>query len=399
MENLWSRNTPEQFWLCQPSIPAEVWQEAVRAALPLLRLPHDVSDDWAALPEAILGEGQLGPDHWDLGLARRAYYWLKPLIPANIRRLMRRSTSAGSLKDTRISWPADTRYAAFLWETLRQVMLASGKTTLQTIPLWPDRKSCALILTHDVETAAGQEFVRAVADLEEGLGFRSCFNFVLERYPLDLALLDELRARGFEVGCHGLKHDGKLFNSRALFERRAKKINVGMKSLAMSGFRSPLTLRQPEWMQSLEIDYDASFFDTDPFEPIPGGTLSLWPFFLGRFVELPYTLAQDHTLTAVLGEKTPRLWLEKLDVIQKYHGMALLITHPDYLSDRTTTWQVYAEFLREMQAREGYWHALPCEAAGWWRARSAAGNALAGGAATDENLARISLSGQELYFS
>ena len=45
-------------------------------------------------------------------------------------------------------------------------------------------------------------------------------------------------------------------------------------------------------MRHLEIEYDLSFFDTDPFEPIPGGTMSIWPFFIGHFVELPYTLAR-----------------------------------------------------------------------------------------------------------
>ena len=79
-------------------------------------------------------------------------------------------------------------------------------------------------------------------------------------------------------------------------------------------------MRNPEWMQALEIEYDLSFFDADPYEPMPGGTMSIWPFILGRFVELPYTLIQDHTLTAVLGETTPRLWLEKVDFIERYRG-------------------------------------------------------------------------------
>ena len=113
--------------------------------------------------------------------------------------------------------------------------------------------------------------------------------------------------------------------------RRAKRINAHLKELDAVGFRSPLTMRNPEWMQALEIEYDLSFFDTDPYEPMPGGTMSIWPFILGHFVELPYTLMQDYTLTAVLGETTPRLWLQKVDFIERYHGMALVNTHPDYL--------------------------------------------------------------------
>jgi hypothetical protein len=129
--------------------------------------------------------------------------------------------------------------------------------------------------------------------------------------------------------------------------------------------------RNPQWLQALDIEYDLSFFDTDPYEPMPGGTMSLWPFMLGRFVELPYTLVQDHTLTQVLGETTPRLWLRKLEVIRDYRGLALVITHPDYLRS-PTTWRVYAEFLAAMRSAADFWHALPHDIAAWWRARAEA---------------------------
>lgn len=124
-------------------------------------------------------------------------------------------------------------------------------------------------------------------------------------------------------------------------------------------------------MQALDIEYDLSFFDTDPFEPIPGGTMSIWPFSIGHFIELPYTLVQDYTLTSILKETTPRIWLEKVDFIEKYHGMALVNTHPDYLKSKLT-WDVYHEFLNDMKRRHCCWHALPCEIARWWRLRSTA---------------------------
>ena len=96
--------------------------------------------------------------------------------------------------------------------------------------------------------------------------------------------------------------------------------------------------------------------------------MSIWPFFVGHFVELPYTLMQDCTLTIVLGETTPRLWLQKVDLIEGYSGMVLVNTHPDYLSD-PVTWKIYADFLQAMQRRGGYWHAVPREVARWWRIR------------------------------
>jgi hypothetical protein len=121
-------------------------------------------------------------------------------------------------------------------------------------------------------------------------------------------------------------------------------------------------------MQALDVEYDLSFFDTDPYEPIPGGTMSLWPFEIGRFMELPYTLVQDYTLTSVLKETSPRLWVEKVDFIEKHYGMALVNTHPDYLTDCTMR-RVYTAFLKAMSERTGYWSALPQSVARWWRAR------------------------------
>jgi hypothetical protein len=124
-------------------------------------------------------------------------------------------------------------------------------------------------------------------------------------------------------------------------------------------------------MQALEVEYDASFFDSDPFEPMPGGTMSLWPFTIGRFTELPYTLAQDFTLLDVLGEPGPRLWLEKTAYLRRYGGMALLNAHPDYLGEGRHR-RAYADFLEAARRDGPCWNALPRDAARWWRRRSQA---------------------------
>lgn len=99
--------------------------------------------------------------------------------------------------------------------------------------------------------------------------------------------------------------------------------------------------------------------------------MSLWPFSIGRFLELPYTLVQDYTLTAVLKQTTPEVWLKKVDFIRSYSGLALVNAHPDYLKS-PPSWQLYEAFLRAMRRRADFWHALPREVARWWRARSAA---------------------------
>jgi hypothetical protein len=367
MSNLWSCNTPERFWRCQPNPSAQQWAAAIQKAIPTLGLPtqpNDIDDVLAAT----LGEVQFGCDHWQMSRPKRLYYMVKPVLPRTFTCWLRRLYSTSSRSTFTPGWPIENRYTAFMGEVLRQLLLEMEKQAVQYRALWPDGAQFALVLTHDVETAEGKSFVRAVADLEEILGFRSSFNFVPERYPVDDDLIEELNARGFEVGVHGLKHDGKLFSSYHEFLRRAEKINAYARQWGAVGFRAPYTQRQPEWMQALDIDYDLSFFDTDPFEPIPGGTMSIWPFFLGHFVELPYTLVQDNTLTNVLGETTPKLWIEKVEFIRRSFGMALINTHPDYLKSEHTG-RVYCQFLEKMAAMKNYWHALPRDVARWWRRR------------------------------
>jgi hypothetical protein len=267
-----------------------------------------------------------------------------------------------------LRWPIEDRYVRFQVAMLRYLVEKRGGEGIPYVALWPEGRRFAFVLTHDIEAAAGQGFVREVAALEERYGFRSAFNFVAEDYRVDESLMSELRARGFEVGVHGLKHDGRLFSSRKAFKERAMRINGYLKRWDAVGFRAPFTHRQPEWMQALQAEYDSSFFDTDPFETIPGGTMSVWPFAIGRFMELPMTLAQDHTLVSTLGERTPRLWMDKIDFIERHSGMALSVTHPDYLR-QPEFFSVYEKFLRAMSTRRGYWHALPREVARWWKRR------------------------------
>ncbi len=366
--NLWSLNQPQNLWLCSPAIGMDHWQEAFRRSVSVLDIGKEVGD-FDELVALTLGEGRFGAHQWDLGPTKRTYYLLKPILPRTLTRFARRFYGPRIEGDSRIHWPVDPRYVNLQWEMMRQLVSITGRTSIRYKSFWPDGLAFSLVLTHDIETAKGQAFVREVAALEEQAGFRSSFNFVLGKYPLDLGLMQELRERGFEVGCHGLKHDGKLYSSRHEFLRRAAQINASMAQMGMVGFRSPLTHRNPDWMQALQISYDASFFDTDPYEPIPGGTMSIWPYFLGHFVELPYTLVQDYTLTAVLAEKSPRVWLEKVDFLAEHHGMVLLNSHPDYLINEATM-RIYNEFLQAMQQRAHYWRALPKDVARWWRMRA-----------------------------
>jgi len=249
-------------------------------------------------------------------------------------------------------------------------------------PRWPGKKKFAFALMHDVETEKGHRKCNQVIKLEEETGFRSSFNFVPERYQVSSGIRKQLVEKGFEVVVHGLKHDGKLFISRKKFSKQAIRINQYLKDWQSVGFVSPSMHRNLDWMQDLDLEYDASTFDTDPFEPQPDGVGTIFPFWVQNgskkkgFVELPYTLPQDFTLFVLMKERNIHIWKKKLDWIAEKGGMALLITHPDYMNCNKGRCKIeeypmefYKEFLDYVKTKyEGqYWHPLPKEMARFWK--------------------------------
>ncbi|HJV33441.1 hypothetical protein [Geomonas sp.] len=293
------------------------------------------------------------------------YYYVKPLIPRRLQVALRSILATRKLEACRDSWPVDSR---------------TGDAPLGW-PGWPDQRGFAFVLTHDVDTFRGHERCRQLAQLEEGLGFRSSFNFVAAQYPVSRELLEELRSGGFEVGVHGLVHDHSLYESLPAFLAQAQRINGYLRDWQSVGFRSPCMYHNLEWLQHLDIEYDASTFDHDPFEPQSDGMGTIFPFWVegsgGRrgYVELPYTLPQDFTVFVLLKERGIDLWKKKIDWIAERGGMALINTHPDYMCFNGATpgfqeyhAQLYAELLDYVKTRYqgAYWQPLPREMARFW---------------------------------
>ena len=120
-----------------------------------------------------------------------------------------------------------------------------------------------------------------------------------------------------------------MFSSRATFEEQQPALRDAIERFGAVGFRSPATHRVFEWLGELPVEYDCSIPHSDPYEPQPGGCCSVWPFFIGDVVELPYTLPQDHTLFTVLGHRTIDVWLEQVERLVKLNGLLQFVTHPD----------------------------------------------------------------------
>ncbi len=295
-------------------------------------------------------------------LRTRLYYSAKPYLPRALRLALRRWHARRVLRRCGDVWP----------------ILDSAGRKPDGWPGWPDGKQFAFVLTHDVEGPAGLANVRPLAELEMQLGFRSSFNFIPEGpYSVPAELRSWLTEHGFEVGVHDWRHDGRLFSSHRTFRAAAPRINRYLKDWGAVGFRSGFMLRNLDWLHELDIQYDASTFDTDPFEPQPVGQGTIFPFWVPSpgqqdheqkttdqgpqdygpettdrgpvaggpvvpwsrspvvprcgYIELPYTLPQDSTLFLVLRETSPAIWLRKLDWIAAHGGMALVNVHPDYL--------------------------------------------------------------------
>jgi glycosyltransferase involved in cell wall biosynthesis len=317
-------------------------------------------------------------------LRERLYYGLKPYLPWRVRMGLRRILARKQRRAGTAIWPVNDVAAR----------------TPEDWPGWPDGKKFAFVLTHDVESPGGLAKCRRLAELDRELGFHSSFNFVPEgSYTVPPALRTWLTEGGFEVGVHDFNHDGRLFISRRGFSRKASRINHYLHEWGSAGFRSAFMLRNLGWLHELDIRYDSSTFDTDPFELQSRGTETIFPFWIpkppvspesetpasdlhpgkpgvaisrGGYIELPYTLPQDSTLFLLLRETSPAIWNRKLDWIAEHGGMALVNVHPDYLqlegepaSSRTYPVAYYVEFLKHVRQCHGgaFWQHLPRELA------------------------------------
>lgn len=322
-----------------------------------------ILDDRHYLEERYRGEGE-GRSH-----AQAAYYAVKPLLPRRLQIAMRRLYAKRQAQREFPRWPIEPLLVEREQARLQAALEGRDGKDLPTIANWPGGKRFAAVLTHDVEGPAGVANVRKVIEIERRHGFVSSWNFVAEWYPIEDGLFDHVRAAGCEVGLHAIKHDCKLFESRASFESELPAIHRYLEQWNAVGFRSPATHRNADWMPELGSLYDSSFPDTDPFEPQAGGCCSILPYFLDDLVELPITLVQDHTLWEILRRDTIDLWTEKSEWIVANGGLINLITHPDYL-DTPARLRMYEEFLEYLAGQRDGWFALPREVATWWRTRA-----------------------------
>lgn len=343
-----------------------IWREASGAVM----LPFDPDEVllnfWSErYVDHVVGNGR--------GLASRAllrtFYRVRGLLPRALQIWMRRRYARVQARTPFPRWPVETGLHDFLDLFLAILADATGRAVPYVSP-WPDGHDWALVLTHDVETAAGLAAMDPVLTVEREFDYVSSWNFVPRRYDVSAETVRTLKLTGCEVGVHGLYHDGRDLSSLAGLRERLPAMHAAARDWEAVGFRSPASHRRWEWMPELGFDYDSSYPDTDPFEPMRGGCCSWWPFFNQDLVELPLSMPHDHTLFRILDHRDESMWVHKAELLRRRGGMALLVTHPDYLVD-VYALEAYRRLLERYAGDGTAWKPLPAELATWWRQRAA----------------------------
>ena len=302
------------------------------------------------------------------------YYWIRPLLPVNVRKHLQRLHLRGWDQISFPRWPVD-RSVNELFETLMLLSIKSQK--VEKIPFiwfWPDGAPSSAIMTHDVETKTGRDFCETIMDINDAYGIKASFQVVPEqRYDVPTAFLDSLTKRGFEVAVQDLNHDGRLYKNREQFMERVARINDYRGQWGAEGFRAAVLYRRQEWFKDLDFAYDMSVPNVAHLDPQRGGCCTVMPFFVGNLLEIPVTTTQDYTLFHILKDYQANLWKTQIELIMEKHGLLSFIIHPDYVTTDPER-QVYEKLLAnlaELRRDRGVWIATPGEVNRWWRQRAA----------------------------
>jgi hypothetical protein len=304
---------------------------------------------------------------------RRLYYLVRPLTNLEVRRQVQKFRARNWSKQPFPKWPVDTTVENICEGVLSMSIEAKGVDDVPFVWFWPDGASSCVTMTHDVETEAGRDYCPELMNVDDAFGVKAAFGIVPEeRYEVSTSLLEAIRNRGFEVAVQDLNHDGRLFDSREEFLRRADLINRYGREYRAKGFRAAVLYRKPEWYDALDFSFDMSIPNVAHLDPQHGGCCTVMPYFIGNILELPVTTTQDYTLFHVLNELSIDLWKTQIDLILKKNGLLSFIVHPDYIiePEKLSIYEALLGCLRAFAEKVPIWFALPFEVDSWWRARS-----------------------------
>ena len=347
---------------------------AVAATHDGVRLPFDLDEVVTNLRQERYRQPARGylEQATSVGTIQSLYYLLRPVLPVAVRRHLQRVRLSGWERIAFPRWPLETAVDSLMRTTLGLLVRQNGGRAIPFIWFWPEGAPGCVVMTHDVEGAAGGEFCGQLMDLDDAHDIRSAFQVVPEMPGQPTrALVDDMRKRGFEVNLHDLNHDGYLFHERAEFLKRAALINRYTRELECRGFRSGAMYREQDWFDAFEFSYDMSVPNVAHLEPQRGGCCTVMPYFVGNVLELPLTTTQDYSLFHIIGDYSSALWKQQVELILAFNGFVSFIAHPDYLIEKRAR-AVYVsllEHLKMLRETRHVWMALPADVDRWWRNR------------------------------
>ena len=215
------------------------------------------------------------------------------------------------------------------------------------------QKDFGVVMTHDVDTREGYEFgLSKFVEIERTEDIVSTFNIVPSsfEYQLDPDFVTSLLRDGFDIGMHGLHHDGR-FAFLTEGEQRNRIVTAANRARELGipsvGYRAPWLHRTKQMIRFLTeaaFDWDSSFPDTDDstIGYASTGSRTLFPFYpiykdcglwkQSSVLEIPVSMPQDWTLLyyyKLSEESILRVWKKKMEYIKSRGGLATFIVHPD----------------------------------------------------------------------
>ena len=307
------------------------------------------------------------------GIVAGMYYAIRPLLPVAFRSHLQRAYLRDWKKIPFPKWPVDHNVDSILRGAMLLALRAQGLEKIPFIWFWPDGAAGGACMTHDVETEVGRDFCESLMILNQRFRIPASFQVVPEdRYEVSEGFLDSIRRQGFEINVQDLNHDGRLYNRRDEFARRAAKINEYGRRYGSSGFRSAILYHRQEWFSDLDFSYDMSVPTAAHLEPQRGGCCTIMPYFVGKMLELPVTTTQDYSLFNYLRNFSIDLWKREIDLILEQNGLISFIVHPDYITKKREN-QIYQNLLAHLDSlrvSKNLWVAAPGEIDRWWRQRA-----------------------------
>ena len=220
-----------------------------------------------------------------------------------------------------------------------------------------DGQPVPLLLTHDVDTAAGLATLPRLLAVEESLGLASLTFIVTHRYAWSREDLARLAERGHVFGVQDTTHDNRLaYLSPDEIEARIASAQEALGPLDTGAFRAPAFLRSASLYAGIarRVRLDFSTNDAALVWPHPGDGLgSPFPVRHGRLAVVPTTLPRDGELLALDLDRadTLDLYRQKATQLVRVGAPAVLLTHPDpTFTDTDRRIDAYGELLASLRS-------------------------------------------------